>query len=215
MYQQSTNDADTTRKITIHIYLVTNNLSKKKQILFKRDILDVKNGWVNFKIHKTEKWVQTNNQGNIKIDLLLQVSCSNCNLKLDDATTMPLLDITKEIIINKRQRRSVKCSGRSRDCCLDSFYVEFKEVMGDFGKYIVWPKGIDIGHCRGACDSGRQIAREHSAIMHAAKSKLSQPISLCCAPLKYKTTTVLYADVNGAVVKKPLHDLIVKDCGCA
>ena len=210
VYQQATNGQGSKRN-DIKVHKIQD---VSKEFILKQRVRRAKSGWVNIKINDIYKWITSTVDGHLKVELLLQLTCTHCSILLD-GPNLPMLDISDEMMIKKRKRRSLKCSAREGECCLDSFYVEFKDFMGDFAKLIIWPEGEDIGHCRGSCEMGNPISREHAAILKAAKSKMSEDMQLCCVPQKFKSFSVLVYNRKVELIKKDIFDLVVAECGCA
>lgn len=211
----------TALKYVIQVHHVT---STTKKLLFDEGVNLNQSGWLNLRIQNPAgAWFQRQSDGKSEFDVTLQVTCIHCQIRLDD-DNLPVLGLsTYEEAGSRagdagivRQRRSMKCSNKGfHECCLDSFYVPFNEILGKMSRSLIIPDGLNIGQCHGGCDGGHVLAHEYAALIHKTNRKSRAYNSLCCVPVRYRPTNVILSDTEeGSIYMKQINELVVTECGC-
>ena len=80
---------------------------------------------------------------------------------------------------------STSCNTDNQQCCLKPAYMEFSELHGPQFNSILYPKGMDIGRCRGVYD--------HSMIRINEFGR-EETYMACCLPTEYVDFRVLVND---------------------
>ena len=205
---------ETGPKATVEIYLMGRNTRK---LLLKEQLLHPNGGWENKPITNLADWLVTDHRGRLSVMLTLQIVCKDCKVSLDD-TSLPMLEIGEEVKLLQRKRRSVSCSQQMEGCCREPLFLQFKDLDDPVKESIMYPKGIDIGYCRGRC--GEHTAGVgHGAVLRLAKKKNSSNFQQCCVPHKYEPFKIFmhqysHANNDTMLMLKDIEGIKVTECAC-
>ncbi|GMR47828.1 hypothetical protein PMAYCL1PPCAC_18023, partial [Pristionchus mayeri] len=104
---------------------------------------------------------------------------------------------------------------KNRVCSKQSLRVDFDEI--GWNNWIISPSVFDAGFCGGDCPfplPKEARASNHALVQSALSTSFSGLPSVCCAPDKMDSLTILYYDQNKAIVLKSFPRMIVETCGC-
>ncbi|XP_074709745.1 inhibin beta C chain-like isoform X1 [Strix uralensis] len=116
------------------------------------------------------------------------------------------------------QRRGIDCSGDSRMCCRQEFFVDFKEIGWE--DWIIQPEGYHMNYCAGLCPLHMAgipglAASFHTAVLNLIKANNPDAaMDSCCVPTQRRPLSLLYYDRDSNIVKTDIPDMIVDACGC-
>uniref|UniRef100_A0A8C0IHL0 Inhibin subunit beta C n=1 Tax=Bubo bubo TaxID=30461 RepID=A0A8C0IHL0_BUBBB len=114
------------------------------------------------------------------------------------------------------QRRGIDCSGDSRMCCRQEFFVDFKEIGWE--DWIIQPEGYHMNYCAGLCPLHMAgipglAASFHTAVLNLIKANNADAaMDSCCVPTQRRPLSLLYYDRDSNITDIP--DMIVDACGC-
>ena len=126
-----------------------------------------------------------------------------------------------------RKRDAAECESSPNTCCLQRFYVSFKEL--GWNDWIISPKNYFANYCSGDCSGPNAVdtvgphflANSHSCIRNAevapdtAKRHLADgDKDRCCRPTSLSALSVLHYDLQGKIVKTDIPNMTVDECGC-
>ncbi|KAF8374568.1 unc-129 [Pristionchus pacificus] len=100
-------------------------------------------------------------------------------------------------------------------CGKQPLRVDFAEI--GWSNWIISPSYFDAGFCGGECPfplPKEARASNHALVQSALSSSFSGLPSVCCAPDRMESLTILYYDQNKAIVLKSFPRMIVESCGC-
>ncbi|GMT23994.1 hypothetical protein PFISCL1PPCAC_15291 [Pristionchus fissidentatus] len=100
-------------------------------------------------------------------------------------------------------------------CSKQSLRVDFAEIGWD--KWVLSPSFFEAGFCGGECPfplPKEARASNHALVQSALSSSSSGLPSVCCAPDKMESLTLLYIDQNRNIVLRSFPRMIVESCGC-
>lgn len=181
-------------------------------------------GWYIIKLknfRKNRLFQRTNNN----IDLL--VECFDCHIDTQGMVLPPVYNHKR--VPPKRQNpiakhqspvKAKRCTPNSTGCCLDDLVINLKDIVGKLADQIILPKTVNIGVCRGSCNSPHEILNTHSAMLNAAAITSSNRNNrkvrkkLCCVPQNYEPLSVLMYNGKQHIVMRTIEDMAVRDCGC-
>ncbi|XP_075757907.1 inhibin beta C chain-like [Pelodiscus sinensis] len=116
------------------------------------------------------------------------------------------------------RRRAAECNSKSRTCCRQQFFIDFKEIGWE--DWIIQPEGYRMNYCTGPCPmhvAGMPglAASFHTAILNLIRANDAQAtVSSCCVPTRRRPLSLLYYDQDSNVLKTDIPDMIVEACGC-
>ncbi|NXU56029.1 INHBC protein, partial [Turnix velox] len=116
------------------------------------------------------------------------------------------------------QRRGIDCSGDSRTCCREEFFVDFKEIGWE--DWIIQPEGYHMNYCAGLCPLHMAgipglASSFHTAVLNLIKANNADAaVDSCCVPTQRRPLSLLYYDRDSNIVKTDIPDMIVDACGC-
>ena len=200
------------RRRLIKVYLIKKG-TWKKTLLAKRRIRRKRSGWHRINLKDIIKYIVTRG-GYLHIDLILQITCTGCKVSLSGINA-PYFDLSEKSITKRKAHKSLKCTPGSTACCLDDFFINLQDYVEGLAEWIVLPKGINLGTCRGVCDSVHTVFGAHSGVVKAPKLKNSVEWDLCCVPKRYKSISTLFYNKKGEIIVRNIHDLVVSECACA
>ncbi|XP_026964040.1 inhibin beta C chain [Sagmatias obliquidens] len=119
------------------------------------------------------------------------------------------------------RRRGIDCQGRSRMCCRQEFFVDFREI--GWHDWIIQPEGYAMNFCTGQCPlhvAGMPgiAASFHTAVLNLLKANTAAGTAgggSCCVPTARRPLSLLYYDRNSNIVKTDIPDMVVEACGCS
>ena len=211
IYQDPASDVD--RRGIVKVYVIEKDASKNV-LLAKSRIRRKTTGWHKVKLKEDmSKYIAIRN-GYLHIDLTLQISCIRCKVVLN-GKNVPYFELSEETIVKRESPKSNRCTSSTTTCCLDEFKISFKDFVGSLAEIIILPKEINIGICRGGCNSIHTVMDSHGGIVKSKKIKQSMKMNLCCVPKKYKSISTLVYTSQGEIEVRSIHDIVVSECGCA
>ena len=129
-----------------------------------------------------------------------------------------------------RKRDAAECEVSPNMCCLQRFYVSFKEL--GWNDWIISPKNYFANYCSGDCTGPKAVdavgprflANSHSCVRNAepAPDTATAPKRhlvagdkhRCCRPTSLSALSVLHYDLQGKIVKTDIPNITVDECGC-
>ncbi|XP_046406880.1 univin [Ischnura elegans] len=115
-----------------------------------------------------------------------------------------------------RKRGRTDCRRGGERCCRHRMEVVFHELKGF--EFILQPKKIDAGFCKGRCPPSYNPAHHH-AVLQSLVWKQNRKLApkLCCAPNKLKALEILHLDEDDPTRLKVSHweDMEVLECACS
>ncbi|KAB0400980.1 hypothetical protein E2I00_004059, partial [Balaenoptera physalus] len=114
------------------------------------------------------------------------------------------------------RRRGIDCQGRSRMCCRQEFFVDFREI--GWHDWIIQPEGYAMNFCTGQCPlhvAGMPgiAASFHTAVLNLLKANTAAGTARggsCCVPTARRPLSLLYYDRNSNIVKTDIPDMVVE-----
>jgi len=205
---------------TLKVHNLRHRARDLSEVLASKRIVDKRGKWVNFDMkHPARRWLQhpERNRG-------VQISCDGCRLDEHEfpihagGEKKPFLVIhTRDVKNRQRKKRSANCP---RDgCCMESFYVSFRELGWD--SWIIEPAGYYSNYCKGNCRMMPSINRNrpNSMLVHilqkASAVRNAPDLLPCCAPTRMSPRSILYYNSSGQVEIDVLPNMVVESCGCS
>lgn len=119
------------------------------------------------------------------------------------------------------RRRGIDCQGRSKMCCRQEFFVDFREI--GWHDWIIQPEGYAMNFCTGQCPlhvAGMPgiAASFYTSVLNLLKVNTAAGItrgSSCCVPTVRRPLSLLYYDRDSNIVKTDIPDMVVEACGCS
>lgn len=182
-------------------------------------------GWINIDVTTVVKSWLSGHEGLLNS---IKITCKTCKNKeiqfigssgamkpfLSINTLKPKVKKSENTDIFKRYNFKSSpingCRKESTHCCVEEFYVNFKEI--GWSDWIISPQGYTANYCRGTCfgmDSDgyrlnilQKLSEEHSSLIP------------CCSPGKMSSLTIIYQDGNGYLHTVILPNMRVEQCQC-
>ncbi|XP_005901756.2 inhibin beta C chain [Bos mutus] len=119
------------------------------------------------------------------------------------------------------RRRGIDCQGRSKMCCRQEFFVDFREI--GWHDWIIQPEGYAMNFCTGQCPlhvAGMPgiAASFYTSVLNLLKVNTAAGTtrgSSCCVPTVQRPLSLLYYDRDSNIVKTDIPDMVVEACGCS
>ncbi|XP_057299170.1 inhibin beta E chain-like [Hydractinia symbiolongicarpus] len=202
---------NTSRISVISVVQSSKEKEQIQRIMLRKKLNYFKTGWFEIKINDIKTWTRKTYSGHLLVDLKLRIHCKNCKLEMS-GENQPFLELTEKSRVLRRNRRNIMCRKDSKVCCLQRFYVSFKDIGWD--DWIISPPGYNAQQCRGSCDSLGVGSTDHASIIKAVADKRKIDAKLCCTAQQYDSLSILYKDSEGNLVKQGIKDMIATHCGC-
>lgn len=202
---------NTSRISVISVVQSSKEKEQFQRIMLRKKVNYFKTRWFEIKINDIKTWTRKTYSGHLLVDLKLRIHCKNCKLEMS-GENQPFLELTEKSRVLRRNRRNIMCRKDSKVCCLQRFYVSFKDIGWD--DWIIGPPGYNAQQCRGSCDSLGVGSTDHASILKAVADKRKIDATLCCTAQQYDSLSILYKDAEGNLVKQDIKDMIATHCGC-
>ncbi|XP_010944597.1 inhibin beta C chain [Camelus bactrianus] len=161
-------------------------------------------------------------QGHLILELVPEGQLAQSSVILGRAAHRPF--VTARVRVggkHRLRRRGIDCQGRSRMCCRQEFFVDFREI--GWHDWIIQPEGYAMNFCTGQCPlhmAGMPgiAASFHTAVFNLFKANSAAGTAgggSCCVPTARRPLSLLYYDRDSNVVKTDIPDMVVEACGCS
>ncbi|XP_003355541.3 inhibin beta C chain [Sus scrofa] len=161
-------------------------------------------------------------QGHLILELVPEGQVAWNSVILDGAAHRPFVTARVRVGGKHRvRRRGIDCQGRSRMCCRQEFFVDFREI--GWHDWIIQPEGYAMNFCTGHCPlhvAGVPgiAASFHTAVLNLLKANTAAGTTgggSCCVPTARRPLSLLYYDKDSNIVKTDIPDMVVEACGCS
>jgi transforming growth factor beta, invertebrate len=229
------------KTVRIHIYQLTEPYSRTWLDTKHISLDHLKHGqnqWVQLNIKKAVLgWLQDHEK-----NLGLEIICEQCNRNgisiLHDYYShpeqKPVLNIIAKMVQREKRARSrifypivpdyitppkrTSCSTDDvrKRCCRHPLLIDFHEISGF--EFIIQPRIIDAGFCRGRCPPKYNPASHHAFLMSILNldGRYDVP-KRCCTALKLSEIDILHVDGEdpSKLSVSKWEDMRVMECACA
>lgn len=162
-------------------------------------------------------------QGHLTLELVPEGQVAPNSVILGGAAHRPFVSARVRVGGKHRvHRRGINCQGRSRMCCRQEFFVDFREI--GWHDWIIQPEGYAMNFCTGQCPlhvAGMPgiAASFHTAVLSLIKANMAAGTTTgrgsCCVPTARRPLSLLYYDRDSNIVKTDIPDMVVEACGCS
>ncbi|XP_057559155.1 inhibin beta C chain [Hippopotamus amphibius kiboko] len=161
-------------------------------------------------------------QGHLTLELVPEGQVAWSPVILGGAAHRPFVTARVRVGGKHRvRRRGVDCQGKSRMCCRQEFFVDFREI--GWHDWIIQPEGYAMNFCTGQCPlhvAGMPgiAASFHTAVLNLLKANTGAGTARggsCCVPTARRPLSLLYYDRDSNIVKTDIPDMVVEACGCS
>ncbi|XP_003790610.1 inhibin beta C chain [Otolemur garnettii] len=161
-------------------------------------------------------------QGHLTLELVPESQVTQSSFILAEAAHRPFIMAQVRVGGKHRvRRRGIDCQGRSRMCCRQEFFVDFREI--GWHDWIIQPEGYAMNFCTGQCPlhvAGMPgiAASFHTAVLNLLKANTAAGTSgggSCCVPTARRPLSLLYYDKDSNIIKTDIPDMVVEACGCS
>lgn len=158
-----------------------------------------------------------------KIDLIPSPVPALLNLRRSDTVIQSskeaqnLMISVKKFMSNqqrpRRNRHNEECRKDSNTCCLDDFYVSFREI--GLNHLILYPPGFNARACTGSGDRISSNSNNNRTMNTIGRQKINiADGNACCTPVNH-TSLLLLIKHRDKITFKWFKNMIVTKCGCA
>ena len=209
------------KKSTV-IKIISRNIENGKNdqfenVIAKKELTLKNSGWISLRIRKIKSLISSND-GYKSIKLLLEFTCTHCEIS-HETSKQPKLFIYIQKKIKLRNKRNInRCSAGAGGCCLDSLCVDISALGWDY--WILRPTYFYMNQCRGSCSIDKESSDIPSSSRYglgklvAFKKKEIDSNSFCCLEERKESLLVWYMTEESIVIEKEIHGMIVTGCEC-
>uniref|UniRef100_A0A1I8B7W6 TGF_BETA_2 domain-containing protein n=1 Tax=Meloidogyne hapla TaxID=6305 RepID=A0A1I8B7W6_MELHA len=193
------------------------NRRKNKQKLSRKISFDANDPMLGFGTNKSpwERSIKENKFGNSLNDFK----------ELED-NERDVMMINKNEKNDEEINMGIKGGGSIKKCSRHNLTIDIREL--GLNERIIAPKTFETGYCAGSCEYplDKSLRPSNHAIFQSLivklqsitnnniTTKIEKTPSVCCAPDKFDSLTMLYFNENGNLVLKNFPRMIVLKCGC-
>ncbi|XP_053413199.1 inhibin beta C chain [Nycticebus coucang] len=161
-------------------------------------------------------------RGHLTLKLVPEGQVTQSSVILAEAVHRPFIMAQVRVGGKHRvRRRGIDCQGRSRMCCRQEFFVDFREI--GWHDWIIQPEGYAMNFCTGQCPlhvAGMPgiAASFHTAVLNLLKANTAAGSAAggsCCVPTARRPLSLLYYDKDSNIIKTDIPDMVVEACGCS